>query len=48
VTSIGAAREGGAGARLGVSAPKRAGAFPEIPTIAEAGVPGLPDGRLGG
>ena len=33
---------------LGVSAPKRAGAFPEIPTIAEAGVPGYQTDAWGG
>jgi tripartite-type tricarboxylate transporter receptor subunit TctC len=33
---------------LGVSSPKRAASFPDIPTIAEAGVPGYETNSWGG
>jgi len=33
---------------LGVSAPRRAASFPEVPTIAEAGVPGYETNSWGG
>ena len=48
VPSIGPHAKAGRVRGLGVSAPKRAGAFPEIPTIAEAGVPGYQTDAWGG
>ena len=48
VPSIGPHVKAGRVRGLGVSAPKRAGSFPEIPTIAEAGVPGYETDAWGG
>jgi tripartite-type tricarboxylate transporter receptor subunit TctC len=48
VPSIGPHVKSGRVRGLGVSAPKRAGSFPDIPTIAEAGVPGYETNSWGG
>ncbi|HZS67416.1 MAG TPA: tripartite tricarboxylate transporter substrate binding protein, partial [Burkholderiales bacterium] len=48
VPSIGPHVKAGRVRGLGVSAPKRAGSFPDIPTIAEAGVPGYETNSWGG
>lgn len=48
VPSIGPHVKAGRVRGLGVSSPKRAGNFPEIPTIAEAGVPGYETNSWGG
>ena len=48
VPSIGPHVKAGRVRALGVSAPKRAGNFPEVPTIAEAGVPGYETNSWGG
>ena len=48
VPSIGPQVKAGRVRGLGVSAPKRAASFPEIPTIAEAGVPGYETNSWGG
>ncbi|TMH45483.1 MAG: tripartite tricarboxylate transporter substrate binding protein [Betaproteobacteria bacterium] len=48
VPSIGPQVKAGRVRGLGVSAPKRAASFPDIPTIAEAGVPGYETNSWGG
>ena len=48
VPSIGPHVKAGRVRGLGVSAPKRAASFPDIPTIAEAGVPGYETNSWGG
>src|SRR5437762_6543908 len=48
VPSIGPHVKAGRVRGLGVSAPKRASSFPDIPTIAEAGVPGYETNSWGG
>ena len=48
VPSIGPHVKAGRVRGLGVSSPKRAGNFPDIPTIAEAGVPGYETNSWGG
>ena len=48
VPSIGPQVKAGRVRGLGVSSPKRAGSFPDIPTIAEAGVPGYETNSWGG
>jgi tripartite-type tricarboxylate transporter receptor subunit TctC len=48
VPSIGPHVKAGRVRGLGVSSPKRAASFPEIPTIAEAGVPGYVTNSWGG
>jgi tripartite-type tricarboxylate transporter receptor subunit TctC len=48
VPSIGPHVKAGRVRGLGVSAPKRAASFPEVPTIAEAGVPGYETNSWGG
>jgi len=48
VPSIGPHVRAGRVRGLGVSAPKRAASFPDIPTIAEAGVPGYETNSWGG
>jgi tripartite-type tricarboxylate transporter receptor subunit TctC len=48
VPSIGPHVKAGRLRGLGVSAPKRAASFPDIPTIAEAGVPGYETNSWGG
>src|SRR5687767_11426891 len=48
VPSIGPHVKSGRVRGLGVSAPKRAGSFPDVPTIAEAGVPGYETNSWGG
>src|SRR6266481_2032517 len=48
VPSIGPHVKSGRVRGLGVSAPKRAAQFPELPTIAEAGVPGYEKNSWGG
>ena len=48
VPSIGPHVKSGRVRGLGVSAPKRAAQFPELPTIAEAGVPGYETNSWGG
>ncbi len=48
VPSIGPHVKSGRVRGLGVSAPKRAATFPDIPTIAEAGVPGYETNSWGG
>src|SRR5947207_4659635 len=48
VPSIGPHVKSGRVRGLGVSAPKRAASFPDIPTIAEAGVPGYETNSWGG
>ena len=48
VPSIGPHVKAGRVRGLGVSAPKRAASFPDIPTIAEAGVPGYETDAWGG
>jgi len=48
VPSIGPHVKAGRVRALGVSAPKRAGNFPDVPTIAEAGVPGYETNSWGG
>src|SRR5438067_5302532 len=48
VPSIGLHVKAGRVRGLGVSAPKRAASFPDIPTIAEAGVPGYETNSWGG
>ena len=48
VPSIGPQVKAGRVRGLGVSAPKRASSFPDIPTIAEAGVPGYETNSWGG
>jgi tripartite-type tricarboxylate transporter receptor subunit TctC len=48
VPSIGPHVKAGRVRGLGVSAPKRAASFPDIPTIAEAGVPGYVTNSWGG
>ena len=48
VPSIGPHVTAGRVRGLGVSAPKRAASFPDIPTIAEAGVPGYETNSWGG
>jgi tripartite-type tricarboxylate transporter receptor subunit TctC len=48
VPSIGPHVKGGRVRGLGVSAPKRAASFPDVPTIAEAGVPGYETNAWGG
>jgi len=48
VPSIGPHVKSGRVRGLGVSSPKRAGTFPDIPTIAEAGVPGYETNSWGG
>jgi tripartite-type tricarboxylate transporter receptor subunit TctC len=48
VPSIGPHVKAGRVRGLGVSAPKRAASFPDVPTIAEAGVPGYETNSWGG
>jgi tripartite-type tricarboxylate transporter receptor subunit TctC len=48
VPSIGPHVKAGRVRALGVSAPRRAASFPEVPTIAEAGVPGYETNSWGG
>jgi tripartite-type tricarboxylate transporter receptor subunit TctC len=48
VPSIGPQVKAGRVRGLGVSSPKRAASFPDIPTIAEAGVPGYETNSWGG
>lgn len=48
VPSIGPHAKAGRVRALGVSAPKRAAQFPDVPTIAEAGVPGYETNSWGG
>jgi tripartite-type tricarboxylate transporter receptor subunit TctC len=48
VPSIGPHVKAGRVRGLGVSAPKRAASFPDIPTIAQAGVPGYETNAWGG
>src|SRR3981189_3547920 len=48
VPSIGPHVKSGRVRGLGVSAPQRAASFPDIPTIAEAGVPGYQTNSWGG
>src|SRR4051812_27805947 len=48
VPSIGPHAKAGRVRALGVSAPRRAASFPEVPTIAEAGVPGYETNSWGG
>src|SRR4051812_43031692 len=48
VPSIGPHAKSGRVRGLGVSAPKRAATFPDVPTIAEAGVPGYETNSWGG
>ena len=48
VPSIGPHVKAGRVRALGVSSPKRAASFPEVPTIAEAGVPGYETNSWGG
>src|SRR6267378_2565297 len=48
VPSVGPHVKAGRVRGLGVSAPKRAASFPDIPTIAEAGVPGYETNSWGG
>jgi tripartite-type tricarboxylate transporter receptor subunit TctC len=48
VPSIGPHVKAGRVRGLGVSAPQRAASFPDIPTIAEAGVPGYETNSWGG
>jgi tripartite-type tricarboxylate transporter receptor subunit TctC len=48
VPSIGPHVKSGRVRGLGVSSPKRAGSFPDVPTIAEAGVPGYETNSWGG
>ena len=48
VPSIGPHVKAGRMRGLGVSAPKRAASFPDVPTIAEAGVPGYETNSWGG
>src|SRR2546427_11756578 len=48
VPSIGPHDKSGRVRGLGVSAPKRAAQFPDLPTIAEAGVPGYETNSWGG
>src|SRR3954468_1079159 len=48
VPSIGSHVKAGRVRALGVSSPKRAASFPDVPTIAEAGVPGYETNSWGG
>jgi tripartite-type tricarboxylate transporter receptor subunit TctC len=48
VPSIGPHVKAGRVRGIGVSAPKRAASFPDVPTIAEAGVPGYETNSWGG
>jgi tripartite-type tricarboxylate transporter receptor subunit TctC len=48
VPSIGPHVKAGRVRGLGVSAPRRAASFPDVPTIAEAGVPGYETNSWGG
>ena len=48
LNSISSAAKGGKVQALGVSGPRRSPAFPELPTIAEAGVPGYDAGTWSG